>query len=57
MTALQCAALTLFMQERLAMYGTETLLRQERFTMCGTETLFTKPLVQTGGFWFMEGYR
>ena len=42
-TALRCAALTLFMQIRFTMYGKETLFIQARFTMCGKETLFINP--------------
>ena len=42
-TALRCAALTLFMQTRFTMYGKETLFIQARFTMCGKETLFINP--------------
>lgn len=53
-TALQCAALTLFMQIRFTMYGTETLFIQTRFTMCGTETLFTNPRYNAEGFPFEE---
>ena len=53
-TALQCAALTLFMQIRFTMYGTETLFIQTRFTMCGTETLFNNSLRITEGCCYIK---